>query len=157
MQDRVKKPGEAKAHLKAHLTAGGALLRRLKALGVDYVFANAGTDFPPLIESLAEAALNDTPMPQALVIPHEHAAMGMAHGYYLATGRPQAVIAHTNVGLSNCVIGAINAAFEHVPILLFSGRTPSSPAWAKNMRGVSFVTRISGDNSSLFRPVRYAG
>ena len=108
----------------ADLTAGGALLARLRALGVEYVFANAGTDFPPLIESLAEAGANGTAMPQALVIPHEHAAMGMAHGYYLATGRPQAVIAHTNVGLSNCVIGAINAAFEHVPVLMFSGRTP---------------------------------
>ena len=38
------------------LTAGGALLARLKALGVDYVFANSGTDFPPIIEGLAEAA-----------------------------------------------------------------------------------------------------
>jgi acetolactate synthase-1/2/3 large subunit len=50
--------------------------------------------------------------------------MGMAHGYYLATGRAQAVMAHTNVGLANCAIGAINAAAEHVPMLIFSGRTP---------------------------------
>lgn len=133
-------------------TAGGALLMRLKALGVDYVFANAGTDFPPLIESLAEAAVNDRPMPQALVMPHEHAAMGMAHGYFLATGKPQAVIAHTNVGLSNCVIGAINAAFEHVPILLFSGRTPATEqgrfgaravpiGWGQEMRDQTAMVR----------------
>ena len=37
------------------MTAGGALLMRLKALGVDFIFANSGTDFPPLIEGLAEA------------------------------------------------------------------------------------------------------
>jgi acetolactate synthase-1/2/3 large subunit len=49
----------------------------------------------------------------------------MAHGYYLATGRAQAVMAHTNVGLANCAIGAINMATEHVPVLLFSGRTPT--------------------------------
>jgi acetolactate synthase-1/2/3 large subunit len=107
------------------ITAGGALLARLKVVGVDYIFANSGTDFPPIIEGLAEAAAKDLALPRAIVIPHEHAAMGMAHGYYLATGRAQAVMAHTNVGLANCAIGAINAATEHVPVLLFSGRTPT--------------------------------
>ena len=69
-------------------TAGGALLRRLKQLGIDYVFGNAGTDFPPLIEALAAAAAGGTAdqLPEAMVMPHEHAAMGMAHGYYLVTG-----------------------------------------------------------------------
>lgn len=106
------------------ITAGGALLARLKAVGVDYIFANSGTDFPPIIEGLAEASAKQIPLPKAIVIPHENAAMGMAHGYYLATGRAQAVMAHTNVGLANCAIGAINAATEHVPVLVFSGRTP---------------------------------
>ena len=106
------------------ITAGGAILARLKAVGVDYIFANSGTDFPPIIEGIAEANAKNIAVPQALVIPPENAAMGMAHGYYLATGRPQAVMAHTNVGLANCAVGAINAATEHVPVLLFSGRTP---------------------------------
>src|SRR5262245_4722578 len=96
----------------ATLTAGGAPLVRLKAVGVDYIFCNSGTDFPPIIEGLAEAAAKDVPLPMAVIIPHESAAMGMAHGYYLATGRSQAVIAHTNVGLANCAIGAINATVE---------------------------------------------
>ena len=106
------------------ITAGGALLARLKAVGVDYIFANSGTDFPPVIEGLAEASAKQIPLPRAIVIPHENAAMGMAHGYFLATGQAQAVMAHTNVGLANCAIGAINAATEHVPMLIFSGRTP---------------------------------
>jgi acetolactate synthase I/II/III large subunit len=107
------------------ITAGGAILARLKVIGVDYIFANSGTDFPPIIEGLAKAAAKNIALPRAIVIPHEHAAMGMAHGYYLATGRAQAVMAHTNVGLANCAIGAINMATEHVPVLLFSGRTPT--------------------------------
>src|SRR5690606_1131564 len=63
-------------------------------------------------------------LPEAIVIPHEHAALGMAHGYYFATGKAQAVILHTNVGLANGSIGAINAAVDQVPMLLMSGRTP---------------------------------
>ncbi|WP_245605378.1 thiamine pyrophosphate-requiring protein [Roseicyclus elongatus] len=106
------------------MTAGGAIFQRLKALGVEYVFANSGTDFPPIIEGLAEAAAKGVELPQAIPIPHEHAAMGMAHGHYLMSGRAQAVMLHTNVGLANGAIGAINAACDHVPMLLMSGRTP---------------------------------
>lgn len=134
------------------MTAGGALLARLKAVGVDYIFANSGTDFPPIIEGLAEAEARNVALPQALVMPHESAAMGMAHGYYLATGRPQAVIAHTNVGLANCAIGAINAAMEHIPVLLFSGRTPTTEkgrlgsrtvpiGWGQEMRDQAALVR----------------
>ncbi|HEU0221705.1 MAG TPA: thiamine pyrophosphate-requiring protein [Paracoccaceae bacterium] len=108
----------------ASITAGGAIFTKLKALGVDYVFTNSGTDFPPIIEGLAEAAAKGIELPKALVMPHEHAAVGMAHGFYLMTGRAQAVMLHTNVGLANGAIGAINAACEHVPMLVMSGRTP---------------------------------
>ena len=94
------------------ITAGGAIFTRLKALGVDYVFANSGTDFPPIIEGLAEASAKNIELPTPIVIPHEHAALGMAHGYYLISGKAQAVMLHTNVGLSNGATGAINAACE---------------------------------------------
>jgi len=109
----------------AGITAGGAVFGRLAQLGVDVVFANSGTDFPPVIEGLAEADAHEVEIPRAVIVPHEHAAVGMAHGYYFATGRPQAVMLHTNVGLSNGATGAINAATDHVPMLLMSGRTPT--------------------------------
>lgn len=139
---------------KATMTAGGAIFQRLKALGVDYVFANSGTDFPPIIEGLAEAAAEGVDLPRAVTIPHEHAAMGMAHGFYLMSGRPQAVMLHTNVGLANGVIGAINAACEHVPVLMMSGRTPVMEAgrfgartvpigWGQEMRDQTALVRES--------------
>jgi acetolactate synthase-1/2/3 large subunit len=137
---------------QGRISAGGALLARLKAVGVDYIFANSGTDFPPIIEGLAEAEAKKLDLPVPLVMPHESAAMGMAHGYYLATGRAQAVMAHTNVGLANCAIGAINAATEQIPLLLFSGRTPATEAgrfgartvpigWGQEMRDQAALIR----------------
>ena len=108
----------------AGLKAGGAILARLKALGVEYVFANAGTDFPPIIEGMVEARARGIALPTMVTVPHEHVAVSMAHGYYQITGRPQAVMLHTNVGLANGVIGAINAACDQVPIFFMSGRTP---------------------------------
>lgn len=134
------------------LTSGGALLSRMKALGIEYIFANSGTDFPPVIEGLAEADAKNIDLPQAIVIPHESAAMGMAHGYYLATGKTAAVMAHTNVGLANCAIGAINASIENIPMMLFSGRTPTTEqgrfgsrtvpiGWGQEMRDQTALVR----------------
>ncbi len=136
----------------APITAGEAIFPRLQTLGVEYVFVNSGTDFPPIIEGLAKAAESDRPLPRAVVVPHEHAAMGMAHGHYLMSGRAQAVMLHTNVGLANGAIGALNAACEHVPMLLMSGRTPATEqarfgartvpiGWGQEMRDQTALVR----------------
>lgn len=134
------------------ITAGGAIFSRLKALGIDYVFCNSGTDFPPIIEGLSEARAKDIDLPVAVTVPHEHAAVSMAHGYYQMTGKSQAVMLHTNVGLSNGVTGAINAACANVPMLLMSGRTPVTEhtrfgartvpiGWGQEMRDQTALVR----------------
>ncbi|KUP92120.1 thiamine pyrophosphate-requiring protein [Tritonibacter horizontis] len=106
------------------ITAGGAIFGKLKALGVDYVFANSGTDFPPIIEGLLEARRAGLDLPVPVTVPHEHAAVSMAHGVWQVTGRPQAVLLHTNVGLANGATATINAWCDQVPMIVMSGRTP---------------------------------
>ncbi len=108
------------------LTAGGALFSKLKALGITHVFANSGTDFPPIIEGLAQARAQGLDLPEPVTVPHEHAAVSMAHGFYQISGQAQAVMLHTNVGLANGTIGAINAWCDQIPMLLMSGRTPTT-------------------------------
>lgn len=107
------------------LAAGAAMFGKLKALGVDYVFTNSGTDFPPIIEGYAAAKAAGHALPQPILAPHEHAAVSMAHGFYQIAGKAQAVMLHTNVGLSNGVTGAINAWCDQIPMILMSGRTPT--------------------------------
>ena len=46
-----------------------AFLRSLKRRGIDYVLANAGTDFAPVIEGLVALAGRGEPMPTFLTIP----------------------------------------------------------------------------------------
>ena len=99
-------------------------LALLKARGIDWLFANAGTDFAPIIEALVRGGKAGLAMPEPVVVPHENAAVGMAHGYYLVTGRPQAVMVHVNVGMANALMGLLNAARDNVPIFFASGRTP---------------------------------
>ena len=134
------------------ISAGGAIFRRLQQLGVRSVFVNSGTDFPPIIEGLAEAEASGLEVPKAIVVPHEHVAMSMAHGHFFATGEPAAVMLHTNVGLANGAIGAINAATDHVPMIIMSGRTPATEhgrfgsrtvpiGWGQEMRDQAALVR----------------
>jgi acetolactate synthase-1/2/3 large subunit len=101
-----------------------AYLARLAERGIEYVFANAGTDFAPIIESLAMNADGKRKFPRVVTVPHENVAMAMAHGYYKIAGKPAAVMVHVTVGTGNAVNGLMNAARDNVPVLLAAGRTP---------------------------------
>lgn len=109
--------------IKADTTAE-AYLTLLADRGIDYLFGNAGTDFASIIEALSKAQLGESRAPTPVTVPHENVGVAMAHGYYLATGRPQAVMVHVSVGTANAVCGIMNAARERVPIIFAAGRTP---------------------------------
>ena len=106
----------------------------MRLRGIDYLLANPGTDFAPLIEGLSRAPESGLAMPTPVLVAHEQAAIAMAHGYWLATGRPLAVMVHVNVGLANTLMGVINAARDNVPLLLLSGRTPVRRGRAHRVR-----------------------
>jgi len=104
--------------------AADALLAALDAHGIDYFFANAGTDFASIIEGFGRAFETGSPVPKPMAVPHENAAVAMAHGYYMVTGRPQAVMVHTSVGTANTLNALIDASRDNVPLILMAGRTP---------------------------------
>jgi acetolactate synthase-1/2/3 large subunit len=107
-------------------TVADAYLALLADRGIDCLFANAGTDFAPLIEAYAKAQANGTKVPKPVTVPHENVAIAMAQGYYLQTGRPQAVMVHVNVGTANAMCGLINGWRGNIPVFFTSGRTPYS-------------------------------
>ena len=109
---------------RAFETTAEAFLALLKSRGIDWLFANAGTDFAPVIEALVRGRKVGIAMPEAVPIAHETTAVAMAHGFYLVTGKPQAVMVHVNVGMANALMGIINASRDQVPMLFASGRTP---------------------------------
>jgi len=102
-----------------------AFLEQARALGVvRYLFANTGTDHGPIIEALAKTAREDPTDIQPIVVPHEMAAVSMAHGYYNVTQKPQMVLVHTLPGTANALGGILNAQSSNVPVVLVAGRTP---------------------------------
>lgn len=107
-------------------TVADAYLEILADRGVEYLFANAGTDFAPLIEALSKAQTLGTPHPTPVTCPHENTAQHMAIGYYLATGKPQITMMHVNVGTANGMNGLLNASRGNIPMIFTAGRTPTN-------------------------------
>ena len=111
-------------------------LDALSAHGIEHLFVNPGTDFAPIVEAYARAARTNRPVPKPMVVPHENAAVGMAHGYTMVTGKAQAVMLHTNVGTANAINMLIDASRDRIPMLLTSGRTPFTETGAEGSRSV---------------------
>jgi acetolactate synthase-1/2/3 large subunit len=102
-----------------------AYLVLLAERGIEYLFANGGTDFAPMNEALASLnAKGWNPRLKVITVPHENVAAAMAHGYYLLTGRPQMVMFHVNVGTANGINALTDAARDHVPMIFTAGRNP---------------------------------
>src|SRR2546430_15855090 len=101
-----------------------AYLELLAARGVEYLFGNAGTDFAPIIEAYARRGAHGQLLPRPITVPHEAPAVGMAHGYAMITGRPQAGMVHAIVGTANALRRALNPAPGHVPPPVTAGRDP---------------------------------
>jgi acetolactate synthase-1/2/3 large subunit len=120
---RTRKPIRQPATAMA-ATAGDVVLASLRRHGIDTFFANPGTDFPPIVEGFARAKLSRAEVPRPVLVPHENLAVAMAHGAYLMTGAPQALMVHVNVGTANTINLLANAARDRVPLLLMAGRSP---------------------------------
>lgn len=99
-------------------------LEALVDLGVDYIFANLGTDHVSLIEEIARWDSEGRRHPEVILCPHEVVAVHMAAGYAIATGRGQAVFVHVDAGTANACMAVQNLFRYRLPVMLFAGRAP---------------------------------
>jgi acetolactate synthase-1/2/3 large subunit len=113
-------------------------LAALSGRGIETLFVNAGTDFAPIVEAYAHnKEVGGETFPTPVVCGHENLAAGMAHGAYLVSGRPQAVMFHVSVGTANAICAVTNAARDRVPMLVTAGRSPILEHGALGARDMS--------------------
>src|SRR2546429_9555589 len=108
----------------ARYSAAHYFLEGLVDLGVDYIFANLGTDHVSLIEEMARWDQQGRKHPEMILCPHEVVAVHIAGGYALATGRSQAVLVHVDAGTANACMAIQNLFRYRLPVMLFAGRAP---------------------------------
>jgi acetolactate synthase I/II/III large subunit len=106
-----------------------SLLKALRAMGVEAIFASPGSDWAPLWEALASDAYWAE---RYISSRHEETAIAMALGYSKATGKLPAVVVHTTVGALHTTMIARAALHERIPMVILAGEVigfaePPSP------------------------------
>ncbi len=92
--------------------------------GVEYLFLNPGTDTFPVQEALKKLHDMGRPVPKTILCLFEIVALSAAHGYYAATGQPQAVMVHVDVGTQNLGSMLHDAQRGHGAVVIAAGRAP---------------------------------
>jgi acetolactate synthase I/II/III large subunit len=91
----------------------------IKTLDIKYLPCNPASSFRALHESLIDYGGNK--QPEFLTCMHEESAVGMAHGYFKAAGKPLLTLCHGTVGLQHATMAMYNAWCDRVPVLVIGG------------------------------------
>ncbi|MCE2390541.1 MAG: thiamine pyrophosphate-binding protein [Proteobacteria bacterium] len=102
----------------AKIDGGEMLVRSLRHVGVDTVFALSGGHLDPIFLAAADHGI------RLIDTRHEAAATHAADGYARATGRMGVAVATAGPGVTNALTGVANAWMDAVPTLLIGGRSP---------------------------------
>ncbi|MFC2953857.1 thiamine pyrophosphate-requiring protein [Marinicaulis aureus] len=105
-------------------SASMALLTALEEAGVEFIFANFGSDHAGLLEAIAEARRQNINLPRIITSPHEAVALSAAHGHAMVSGKAQAVFVHVDCGTQSLAGGMHNADRGRTPVFIFAGLSP---------------------------------
>jgi acetolactate synthase-1/2/3 large subunit len=102
------------------------LVAGLGELGIEVIFLNPGTDTAPVQEAVRALSAQGVQVPRVVLCMYEGVALAAAHAYYAATGRPQVVMVHVDVGTQNLGAMVHNAMRAEVGVVMIAGRTPAT-------------------------------
>jgi thiamine pyrophosphate-dependent acetolactate synthase large subunit-like protein len=124
-----------------------AIAELLRRFDIPYACLNPGSSFRGLHDSLVN--YNGNQNPQIVLCLHEEHAVSIAHGYTKVTGRPLAVILHSNVGLMHASMAIYNAWCDRVPMLILGAHGPVDAA--RRRPWIDWI-HTSQDAGALVRP-----
>ncbi len=90
----------------------------IKSLGIDYLFANPGSSYRGLHESLINYGGNK---PEFITCMHEESSVAMANGYAKIEGKPALVCTHGTVGIQHAAMAIYNAYCDQAPVIIVAG------------------------------------
>jgi len=101
-----------------------ALIEVMNANGVEFVFFNPGIDNVPVLEMLAAYRAEGKKAPRSILCLDEFVAMTAAHGNWMASGKPQVVSVHSELGTLQIGGALHNAQWGRVPVVFFTETQP---------------------------------
>ncbi|MFC1949381.1 thiamine pyrophosphate-binding protein [Chloroflexota bacterium] len=98
-----------------------AFIEILNANGVETIFFNPGIDTVPVQVAITRLRESGKRAPRLILCLDESVAMSAAHGHYMASGRPQMVMVHSELGTMQVGGAMHNAQWGRVPVILWAG------------------------------------
>lgn len=132
------------------MSGGEAILRILRTMGVERIFASPGSDWAPLWDALAKP-YQPGEIPEYISARHEETAAAMAIGYSKATGKLPALVLHTTVGALHATMALRAALHERIPMVVMAGEsiafaeaasTPPGRQWLRLLSDVGGPARL---------------
>ncbi|MCS7001869.1 MAG: thiamine pyrophosphate-binding protein, partial [Dehalococcoidia bacterium] len=99
-------------------------VNQLVAGGVTALYINSGTDTFPIQEAIAKRLYYGERAPRVVLCLDEVVAGAAAHGHFMVTNQPQAVLVHVDVGTQQLGGSVHNAQRGRAGMLLCAGRAP---------------------------------
>ncbi len=97
-----------------------AILRALKAQGVDVIFGYPGGAVLPIYDAIFQQ--NEI---RHILVRHEQAAVHAAEGYARSTGKVGCVLVTSGPGATNAVTGLVDALMDSIPLVCLTGQVPT--------------------------------
>src|SRR5271156_1032889 len=97
-----------------------ALLRALKAQGVEVIFGYPGGAVLPIYDAIFQQNAI-----RHILVRHEQAAVHAAEGYARSTGKVGVVLVTSGPGATNAVTGLVDALMDSIPIVCLTGQVPT--------------------------------
>ena len=138
--------------MKNTLDGGEAVVQALRSLGCDYVMASPGSEWGSVWEAFARQDVANAPGPKYFSCAHETLAVDLAIGYTGFTGRMQAVMLHTGVGLLQGSMGIDAARRQGIPMVVIAGEAVTygeregfhpGPQWLSSLSVVGGPHRLA--------------
>ncbi len=138
-------PADAEV-LTVDRTGSDFMVDCIKALGIEYVCAVAGSSFRALHESVINYAGNKNP--ELISCCHEEISVAMGQGFAKIEGKPLCMFAHGTVGLQHASMALYNAFCDRVPVFMMIGnnldatmRDPNYGEWAHSVQDAAAMVR----------------
>ena len=97
-----------------------ALLRSLKAQGVEVIFGYPGGAVLPVYDAIFQQNAI-----RHVLVRHEQAAVHAAEGYARSTGKVGVVLVTSGPGATNAVTGLVDALMDSIPLVCLTGQVPT--------------------------------
>ena len=141
--------------MRNFVDGGEAIIEAFRNLNIEYVISSPGSEWGPVWEALADQKVEGRDGPIYLSCWHETLAVNLAAGYTSVTGKMQAVLLHSGVGLLQGSNGIQGAQVSETPMMVLSGGSASlgeDPEFDPGHQWLASLTVVGGYNR-LMEPI----